>query len=65
MHNMNYDETLNLVREALKDRKIWIVAKAVKLSRMTVSRVVSGKGKPTRANLYAIAKHLGVNTDAS
>ena len=55
------NNTLDLVREALKDRKMSRVAKATGLSRNTVQAVANGVFEHHHATVKVLADYLGVN----
>ena len=59
--SINNQETLDLVRVALKDRKLLRVAECTGLSRNTVQAVAAGKVSPHPSTIKVLADYLGVN----
>jgi len=59
--SINDQETLDLVRDALKDRKLLRVAESTGLSRNTVQAVAAGRVDPHPSTIKVLADYLGVN----
>lgn len=55
--------TADQIREALRDRKLSVVAERTKLSENTLRRLMAGKVTPHRATLAILTAYLKGNAD--
>jgi hypothetical protein len=55
------EKTINLIREAMKDRNLSSVSRGCRLSRNTIQAVVDGRYSSHPATIKVLADYLGVN----
>jgi hypothetical protein len=56
----NQEKTINLIREAMKDRNLSSVSRGCRLSRNTIQAVVDGRYSSHPATIKVLADYLGV-----
>lgn len=59
---MPHAELILAVRNALKDRRATVIAKATGLNVNTIYYLIRGKGKPQIGTVMLVANYLGIDT---